>query len=182
MAEVGCKGYFIGFESGNDRVLKFIRKGTTRAGQPRGGSHLPPLWDQDLGQLYARAAYRDARKKCWRRSRCSKRSIPTTIALRSTRRIRAAICTTIVVEQRSELDHQPRPIPAQSNRGQDQGAGLRVSPVGAGKNRCSVQPVNRVRRQAQALWRRYADPHKAGQQAAHARAGRRQRADQGRAS
>jgi anaerobic magnesium-protoporphyrin IX monomethyl ester cyclase len=31
MAEVGCKGYLIGFESGSDRVLKFIRKGTTRA-------------------------------------------------------------------------------------------------------------------------------------------------------
>jgi radical SAM superfamily enzyme YgiQ (UPF0313 family) len=30
MAEVGLKGYFIGFESGNDRVLKFLRKGTTR--------------------------------------------------------------------------------------------------------------------------------------------------------
>jgi len=30
MAEVGCKGYFIGFESGNDRVLKFLRKGTSR--------------------------------------------------------------------------------------------------------------------------------------------------------
>jgi anaerobic magnesium-protoporphyrin IX monomethyl ester cyclase len=31
MAEVGCKGYLIGFESGSDRVLRFIRKGTTRA-------------------------------------------------------------------------------------------------------------------------------------------------------
>jgi anaerobic magnesium-protoporphyrin IX monomethyl ester cyclase len=31
MASSGCKGYFIGFESGNDRVLKFLRKGTTRA-------------------------------------------------------------------------------------------------------------------------------------------------------
>jgi len=31
MARAGCRGYFIGFESGNDRVLKFLRKGTTRA-------------------------------------------------------------------------------------------------------------------------------------------------------
>jgi anaerobic magnesium-protoporphyrin IX monomethyl ester cyclase len=30
MAEVGLRGYFIGFESGNDRVLRFLRKGTTR--------------------------------------------------------------------------------------------------------------------------------------------------------
>jgi radical SAM superfamily enzyme YgiQ (UPF0313 family) len=30
MAEVGLKGMFIGFESGSDRVLKFLRKGTTR--------------------------------------------------------------------------------------------------------------------------------------------------------
>lgn len=31
MAQAGLKGYFIGFESGNDRVLHFLRKGTTRA-------------------------------------------------------------------------------------------------------------------------------------------------------
>jgi len=30
MAKAGCRGYFIGFESGNDRVLRFLRKGTTR--------------------------------------------------------------------------------------------------------------------------------------------------------
>jgi radical SAM superfamily enzyme YgiQ (UPF0313 family) len=29
MAEAGLRGYFIGFESGNERVLRFIRKGTT---------------------------------------------------------------------------------------------------------------------------------------------------------
>ena len=30
MAQAGLRGYFIGFESGNDRVLRFIRKGTKR--------------------------------------------------------------------------------------------------------------------------------------------------------
>ncbi len=30
MAQVGLKGYFVGFESGSDLVLKFLRKGTTR--------------------------------------------------------------------------------------------------------------------------------------------------------
>jgi radical SAM superfamily enzyme YgiQ (UPF0313 family) len=30
MAQAGLKGCFIGFESGNDRVLRFMRKGTTR--------------------------------------------------------------------------------------------------------------------------------------------------------
>ncbi|MBC7263825.1 MAG: B12-binding domain-containing radical SAM protein [Chloroflexi bacterium] len=30
MAEVGLRGYLIGFESGSDRVLRFIRKGTKR--------------------------------------------------------------------------------------------------------------------------------------------------------
>jgi anaerobic magnesium-protoporphyrin IX monomethyl ester cyclase len=31
MADAGLRGYLIGFESGSDRVLKFIRKGTKRA-------------------------------------------------------------------------------------------------------------------------------------------------------
>jgi anaerobic magnesium-protoporphyrin IX monomethyl ester cyclase len=31
MVKAGLRGYFIGFESGSDRMLKFLRKGTTRA-------------------------------------------------------------------------------------------------------------------------------------------------------
>ncbi|HDN79303.1 MAG TPA: radical SAM protein [Chloroflexi bacterium] len=30
MVDTGCRGMFIGFESGSDRVLRFLRKGTTR--------------------------------------------------------------------------------------------------------------------------------------------------------
>jgi radical SAM superfamily enzyme YgiQ (UPF0313 family) len=30
MVDAGCRGMFIGFESGSDRVLRFLRKGTTR--------------------------------------------------------------------------------------------------------------------------------------------------------
>jgi hypothetical protein len=61
MAEVGLKGYFIGFESGSDRVLKFLRKGTTREKNLAGRPDLQEVRDQDLGQLYAGAAHRDER-------------------------------------------------------------------------------------------------------------------------
>jgi len=61
MAQVGLKGYFIGFESGNDRVLKFLRKGTTRAKNLAAG-HLQGIRHQDLGQLHAWPADRDQRR------------------------------------------------------------------------------------------------------------------------
>lgn len=49
--DAGLKGYFIGFESGNQRILNFLRKGTT-VDRNLEASRVPRVRTGHLGQLH----------------------------------------------------------------------------------------------------------------------------------
>ncbi len=94
MAEVGLKGYFIGFESGNDRVLKFLRKGTTRE-KNLAAARICKKYGIKIWANYMLGLPTETQEEVMDTISCSKRSIPTGTARLSTRPIPAATCTTI---------------------------------------------------------------------------------------
>ena len=158
MADAGLRGYFIGFESGNERVLKFSAQGHDAGAQSRSGQDLSQ-YGVRLGQLYAGACPPKPRTRSWTRSSCSTRSIPTITAPAFYTPHPGSDLYDYCVEQDLSLitdyDSYRRNPTEPKIKGQD------YEFLKWARDRSQERLLkNRVRRSARAFWSKYSDPAK----------------------
>ncbi len=164
MAEAGLRGYFIGFESGNQRILNFLRKGTHLPGtwRPR-GSAASTAWPS--GRTICSAFRRRRREEVMDTVNMIREIDPDYYSpafLHPTPRHRSV---RLLHRARPEPDTRLRQLSTQPNGAEDQGARLRV-PGWARDFSQKRKFGNRVRRQARSMARRYGDPSAVRPQAA----------------
>ncbi len=92
LREAGLELFIIGFESGSDRVLKFIRKGCTRQ-QNLLAAEICRQRGIKIGPTTCSDFPPRPRTRCWRPTACWRRFSPITARRRFTRRTPAATCS-----------------------------------------------------------------------------------------